>query len=82
VSSFSDANTVFEGQQINGQTHQRKDKEKRRDKTEIRHREGTPIEEITEERSKDRSETQRQRVRVHCKPEIVVTTSGVVSKEV
>jgi hypothetical protein len=33
-----------------------------------------------EKRSKDRSETRHQRVRTHCKREIVMTTRGVVNK--
>jgi hypothetical protein len=32
-------------------------------------------------RSKDRSETRHQRVRTHCKREIVMTTSGVGNKQ-
>jgi hypothetical protein len=32
-------------------------------------------------RLKDRSETRHQRVRTHCKREIVTTTSGVVNKQ-
>jgi hypothetical protein len=41
VSSFRDKNTVFEGQQINGQTDRREDTERR------------DTEQITEERSKE-----------------------------
>jgi hypothetical protein len=33
-------------------------------------------------RSKDRSETRHQRVRTHCNKEILMTTSGVVNKQV
>jgi hypothetical protein len=48
---------------------------KKRDRREI-------TEQITEDRSKDCSETQRQRVITHCKRKIIVTTSGVVYKQV
>jgi hypothetical protein len=61
VSSFQGANTLFQGQQINGQTH----REEKRDTEERSLKEIT--EQITEKRSKERPETQSQRVITHCK---------------
>jgi hypothetical protein len=103
VSSFRGANTLFQGQQINGQTQikreqrykketRRRDTQKeertqrdrdRREKTKKRGRRNADQRRSKgpEQRNQDRSEIQRQRVRVHCK-QIVVTTSGVVNKEV
>jgi hypothetical protein len=92
VSSIRGANTRFEGHQINGQTH--------RERREDTHRREITEEQITEERSKERPETQikgdpRSRAE-EPRPlrdttsegpstlltKIVVTTSGVVNKEV
>jgi hypothetical protein len=96
VSSFRGANTVFEGQQIRQREEtprQKRDTERRRrrdtdrretgESTQIGETQRRDRREITEQkRSKDRSETQRQKVRVHCKRKTVVTTSEVVNKEV
>jgi hypothetical protein len=82
VSSIRDANTLFEGQQINGQRDRRENTGRREDthphkeekKEEKRHtekrdqrRRSRKIQATDPQRNQDRSETQRQRVRVHCK---------------
>jgi hypothetical protein len=76
VSSLRGANTLLQGQQINGQNTE--DKHRRQSNRQIKaadqrrdqHRsEKTRSKEIKgpEQRNQDRSETQRQRVREHCK---------------
>jgi hypothetical protein len=69
VSSIRGANTLFEGQQINGHTEKRRE-DTHREKRDTEETSKTQIKENPSSRSKmeqDCSETQRQRVRVHCK---------------
>jgi hypothetical protein len=78
VSSFRGANTLVEGQQINGQTHreerQRRDTQRtdrretqKRDQSSDQRRRSRKIQAADPKRNQDRSVTQIQRVITHCK---------------